>query len=43
VDFLQEPPRTLDGSTQLRNRLLSAHGWTVVSVPHYEWNFLSYE
>jgi len=41
--FLQAPQHTLDGSTQLRNRLLSAHGWTVVSVPHYEWDFLSYE
>jgi hypothetical protein len=41
--FLQAPQHTLDGSTQLRNRLLSAHGWTVVSVPHYEWNFLSDE
>jgi hypothetical protein len=28
----------LNGATQLRNRLLVARGWRVVSVPFVEWN-----
>jgi len=39
--FLQEPQHAPNGSTLLRNRLLAAHGWTVVPVPHYEWEFQS--
>ena len=30
----------LDGSTALKNRLLSARGWMVVSVPVEEWGRL---
>jgi hypothetical protein len=41
--FLQQPQHAPNGSTLMRNRLLSAHGWTVVSVPHYEWDFLPVE
>ena len=32
---------TLDGPTRFRNRMLAAHGWTVLSVPFFEWNFLT--
>lgn len=31
------PGNLLDGSTQHRNRLLKARGYTVVSIPHWEW------
>ena len=37
--FLKEPQRTLNGSTLLRNRMLRAYGWTVLSVPFFDWNF----
>jgi len=37
--FLQQPQHAPNGSTLLRNRLLAAHGWKVVSVPYYEWEF----
>jgi hypothetical protein len=29
-----------NGSTRLKHRLLSASGWTVLTVPYYEWNAL---
>jgi hypothetical protein len=32
--------RGLMGSTLFRNRALSARGYTVVSVPYYEWDKL---
>lgn len=34
--FLQ-PGNRLDGPTQARNRMLGALGYTVVSLPHFEW------
>ena len=34
--FLQDERQ--DGSTQLRNRMLAAHGWRVVSVDYREWD-----
>jgi hypothetical protein len=30
------PGNRLDGPTQCRNRVLEAQGWTVVSIPYYE-------
>jgi len=31
----------VDGPTQYRNRALAARGYTVISIPHWEWNRLS--
>jgi hypothetical protein len=31
----------LDGATQLRNRLLEARGWRVVSVPAVQWTSMT--
>ena len=38
--FLKVPERTPDGFTRFRDRMLRAHGWRVLSVPFYEWNFI---
>ncbi|KAG1679152.1 hypothetical protein FOA52_000507 [Chlamydomonas sp. UWO 241] len=35
--FLRNTPAVLNGATHLRNRLLEARGWCVVSVPVTEW------
>ena len=37
--FLKEPEHTLNGFTRFRNRMLAAHGWTVLSVPYFFWDF----
>jgi len=34
------PDNTLDGRTQSRNKALAARGWSVVTVPYFEWNGL---
>ena len=33
--------RAPNGATRLKRRLLAARGLRVVSVPHYEWDFLT--
>jgi len=35
------PGNRLNGPTQYRNRALAAQGYTVISIPHWEWNRLS--
>jgi very-short-patch-repair endonuclease len=35
-----QPGNQLDGQTQHRNRMLAACGYTVVSIPYWEWNGL---
>lgn len=37
------PRRTLDGPVQFRNRALAARGYTVVSIPYFDWNGLTTE
>jgi very-short-patch-repair endonuclease len=32
------PGRKVDGPTQFRNRMLAAQGYTVISVPYWEWD-----
>jgi hypothetical protein len=39
VQFVR-PGHSLDGHTQYRNRALAARGYTVVSIPWWEWNEL---
>jgi hypothetical protein len=36
--FLSSAPTVPNGATRLRNRLLEARGWRVVSVPVTEWH-----
>jgi very-short-patch-repair endonuclease len=36
--FLSNTPTVPTGATRLRNRLLEARGWRVVSVPVTEWD-----
>lgn len=38
--FCRNYPHQLNGSTRLRNAMLSRRGFTVVSVPFYEWYFI---
>ena len=32
-----QPDNTLTGSTLFRNRALAARGFTVISIPHWDW------
>jgi len=37
----EKSDKTLNGSTLLKQRLLAAAGWKVISIPYFEWNALS--
>jgi len=41
--FRQPPDSSLMGPTLFRNRALAARGYTVVSVPFYEWDRLHFD
>jgi hypothetical protein len=39
--FLRQPRRAVDGRTRCRNRALAARGYSVVSIPWWEWRELA--
>ena len=43
ADVGERGRRHLNGSTRLKQRLLSLLGWDVLSVPYYEWDALGHD